>query len=79
MILINMLQFVCSKKQIASRQLNSFNSHMKLCLSLLVFGRIHCCDSPISDADGQKEKGDDGVEEGGHDVANCPEKTQEKH
>lgn len=26
MILINMLQFVCSKKQIASRQLNSFNS-----------------------------------------------------
>lgn len=52
---------------------------MKLCFSLSVFGRIHCCDSPISDADGQKEKGDDRVEEGGHDVADCPENPPKKN
>lgn len=34
--------------------------------------RIHGCDSPIRDADGQKNKGDDWVEESGHDVADGP-------
>lgn len=34
--------------------------------------RIHCCDEPVGDAHGQQEKGDDGVEESGHDVADGP-------
>lgn len=38
--------------------------------------RIHGCDGPVGDADCQQEEGDDGVEEGGHDVADGPEEGE---
>lgn len=40
--------------------------------------RIHGCNGPVSDADGQEEKGDDGVEESGHDVANGPRNSKDQ-
>lgn len=35
--------------------------------------RIRCCDRPVREADGHEEEGDEGVEEGGADVAHGPE------
>lgn len=40
--------------------------------------RIHRCDGPVSEADGQKEKGDDREEESGHDVADGPRNKKDK-
>lgn len=40
--------------------------------------RIHGGDGPIGDADGQKNKGNDGVEESGHDVADGPENRKDR-
>lgn len=40
--------------------------------------RIHCYDGPVSDADGQEEKGDDRVEESGHDVADGPRNKKDQ-
>lgn len=40
--------------------------------------RIHRCHGPVGDADGQKEEGDDRVEESGHDVANGPRNSKDQ-
>ena len=34
--------------------------------------RIHSCDCPVGDADGQQDKGDDWIEERRHDVTYSP-------
>ena len=43
-----------------------------------MFDRIHCCDSPVGYADGQQHKGDDRVEQGGRNIANCPWQKRQK-
>lgn len=37
--------------------------------------RIQCSHGPVGDTDGQQHKGDDGVEQSGHDVTDGPAET----